>query len=67
MADYLPQDIARFMIYYKQLKLPGQLLSRGESPSEDLCNLVRARYEQEVPQEIRLAVEGLEQALEDGE
>ncbi len=67
MADYNPQEVARFMISYLQSKLPRQMLARGESPSEDLCQLVQAKYEQEVPQDIRLAVEGLEQTLEDGE
>lgn len=65
MADYNPQEIARFMICYQQSTLPRQILARGESPSEDLCQLVRARYEQEVPEEIRQAVESLEQSLGD--
>jgi hypothetical protein len=67
MTDYNPQEVARFMISYSHSRLPMQMLARGESPSTDLCQLVQAKYEQEVPQEIRLAVEGLEQTLEDGE
>ena len=65
MTDYNTQEIARFMISYIQSKLPRQLLARGESPSKELCKLVRAKYEQEVPEEIRGEVEQLEQSLED--
>ena len=61
------QEIARFMISYLQLKLPGQMLARGETPSAELCELVRVKYEQEVPKDIRMAVDDLEQVIGNGQ